>query len=551
MLDSKKCIASGDKRKAYDKDKKEAPPPSTEVKSKKRESLDSRIERMLSQPPTLPSKSKPQCHSTMRHVSPPPSGVIHKVKDSLDSRIAHILSQTTPVPKQWPINENLQTKVKRILKLADGKIFDVRSALKQIEDVTLNEARSESSVCQNAHLKLAIPIKGDILSNVVSNNSLEKTDLLLIQDKDHLITVMDEPPTEDDNMSICSVTEGEITLDFQEYANLNYERLPNASQKTMNQDYAHSVPNATYSIPYSSQSSDAAMRFKSNAEPYSASFYSKKGDSIIYGELLAPASASYPVSTPISAPSPSGSLVSNLWQTQVSPSATHLTSVAMTYPPLPPPPYPSGSALCLGTDTPQYPAREIYSNTQFPTSAQSSAIHNIHSIYTSEHVQMMAHKGIRWPGVGFAMTSTPPDSTSSLAANLQIPNAAASITVFPPHRLLTKSSYSAGTVLLPSPPNIAEMVMHPPPGYPKLPRAKQEPSPFHVLSHFSLPTPDPSDPHASTVNGVFIRIIEELKQVLEKDINKRAIEVVAFKRFDDWWENNLQEMEKNKKRSKK
>lgn len=39
-----------------------------------------------------------------------------------------------------------------------------------------------------------------------------------------------------------------------------------------------------------------------------------------------------------------------------------------------------------------------------------------------------------------------------------------------------------------------------------------------------------------TINGVLNRIVDELKQILKKDFNKKMIESTAFKQFDAWWD---------------
>lgn len=51
------------------------------------------------------------------------------------------------------------------------------------------------------------------------------------------------------------------------------------------------------------------------------------------------------------------------------------------------------------------------------------------------------------------------------------------------------------------------------------------------------------DPHEAAVKKVISKLIQELKQILKKDINKRMIENTAFKKYEAWW--NEQERNKN------
>lgn len=50
------------------------------------------------------------------------------------------------------------------------------------------------------------------------------------------------------------------------------------------------------------------------------------------------------------------------------------------------------------------------------------------------------------------------------------------------------------------------------------------------------------DPHKVAAKKVSEKLIEELKQILKKDINKRMIENTAFKKYEAWWD----EQERNK-----
>ncbi|KAG8456090.1 hypothetical protein GDO86_002042 [Hymenochirus boettgeri] len=78
--------------------------------------------------------------------------------------------------------------------------------------------------------------------------------------------------------------------------------------------------------------------------------------------------------------------------------------------------------------------------------------------------------------------------------------------------------------------------------------------PFAVSMHLSrgqpwppLPKFDPSvpppgyelkkeDPHKATVDGVLQVIVKELKAIMKRDLNRKMVEVVAFRAFDEWWD---------------
>ncbi|XP_018093375.1 histone-lysine N-methyltransferase SETD1B isoform X2 [Xenopus laevis] len=78
--------------------------------------------------------------------------------------------------------------------------------------------------------------------------------------------------------------------------------------------------------------------------------------------------------------------------------------------------------------------------------------------------------------------------------------------------------------------------------------------PFALSAHLSrgqpwppLPKFDPSvpppgyepkkeDPHKATVDGVLQVIVKELKAIMKRDLNRKMVEVVAFRAFDEWWD---------------
>nr|XP_060641947.1 histone-lysine N-methyltransferase SETD1B isoform X2 [Anolis sagrei ordinatus] len=48
--------------------------------------------------------------------------------------------------------------------------------------------------------------------------------------------------------------------------------------------------------------------------------------------------------------------------------------------------------------------------------------------------------------------------------------------------------------------------------------------------------PKKEDPHKATVDGVLLVIVKELKAIMKRDLNRKMVEVVAFRAFDDWWD---------------
>ncbi|XP_039627834.1 histone-lysine N-methyltransferase SETD1B-like [Polypterus senegalus] len=66
--------------------------------------------------------------------------------------------------------------------------------------------------------------------------------------------------------------------------------------------------------------------------------------------------------------------------------------------------------------------------------------------------------------------------------------------------------------------------------------------PWPPLPKFNPAVPPPGyepkkeDPHKSTVDGVLMVIVKELKAIMKRDLNRKMVEVVAFRAFDEWWE---------------
>ncbi|CAH2295841.1 histone-lysine N-methyltransferase SETD1B [Pelobates cultripes] len=48
--------------------------------------------------------------------------------------------------------------------------------------------------------------------------------------------------------------------------------------------------------------------------------------------------------------------------------------------------------------------------------------------------------------------------------------------------------------------------------------------------------PKKEDPHKATVDGVLQVIVKELKAIMKRDLNRKMVEMVAFRAFDEWWE---------------
>lgn len=47
-------------------------------------------------------------------------------------------------------------------------------------------------------------------------------------------------------------------------------------------------------------------------------------------------------------------------------------------------------------------------------------------------------------------------------------------------------------------------------------------------------------PHNATVDAVLAFVAAELRAIVKKDIHRRMIEIVAFKAFDQWWDDKEQ-----------
>ena len=69
-----------------------------------------------------------------------------------------------------------------------------------------------------------------------------------------------------------------------------------------------------------------------------------------------------------------------------------------------------------------------------------------------------------------------------------------------------------------------------------------QPWPQPSIPKFNPAVPPPGyedqkeDPHKATVDGVLLVIVKELKAIMKRDLNRKMVEVVAFRAFDDWWD---------------
>ncbi|XP_043250324.1 histone-lysine N-methyltransferase SETD1 isoform X1 [Colletes gigas] len=65
---------------------------------------------------------------------------------------------------------------------------------------------------------------------------------------------------------------------------------------------------------------------------------------------------------------------------------------------------------------------------------------------------------------------------------------------------------------------------------------------LHAMANHNITKDNPQGP---TINGVLNRVVNELKQILKKDFNKKMIENTAFKLFEVWWDEKKSEKSQN------
>ncbi|KAJ8379474.1 hypothetical protein SKAU_G00002520 [Synaphobranchus kaupii] len=79
-------------------------------------------------------------------------------------------------------------------------------------------------------------------------------------------------------------------------------------------------------------------------------------------------------------------------------------------------------------------------------------------------------------------------------------------------------------------------------GGPSAGMAHGQPWPLPAMPKFNPAVPPPGyepkkeDPHKATVDGVLMVIVKELKAIMKRDLNRKMVEVVAFRAFDEWWD---------------
>ncbi|CAI5791060.1 histone-lysine N-methyltransferase SETD1A [Podarcis lilfordi] len=61
-------------------------------------------------------------------------------------------------------------------------------------------------------------------------------------------------------------------------------------------------------------------------------------------------------------------------------------------------------------------------------------------------------------------------------------------------------------------------------------------SPWGYQEEVAPPPPLPKDPHASVVDSVLETLMQEMKSIMQRDLNRKMVENVAFNTFDKWWE---------------
>ncbi|KAJ8263256.1 hypothetical protein COCON_G00157130 [Conger conger] len=79
-------------------------------------------------------------------------------------------------------------------------------------------------------------------------------------------------------------------------------------------------------------------------------------------------------------------------------------------------------------------------------------------------------------------------------------------------------------------------------GAPSASMGHGQPWPLPAMPKFNPAVPPPGyepkkeDPHKATVDGVLMVIVKELKAIMKRDLNRKMVEVVAFRAFDEWWD---------------
>ncbi|GFY66481.1 histone-lysine N-methyltransferase SETD1B-A [Trichonephila inaurata madagascariensis] len=365
-----------------------------------------------------------------------------------------------------------------------------------LEDIVIRE---------ESHLEHPISLKGVRLSGINlkgSSITTERPDESpILQDKGDSTPVRDELPVEeeedDDKMSLSSLSDNENKLEL---------HIPTIIDGTIQGPPVQQTLSATHS--------SASSLYPSQNGP---NLYGVSENRSTYPNYAAATSATYPV-PPTSALFPA---------TQRPSFPSQAVFVA---PPVPPP----ASTPSVAT-VPRMPPPPTLSFLPGQTSSRSQPAPSSHPMYPSEQVQLMARMGIWKPGMGSGVTT--PTSTFNTVFPQSSYSPRDSFYSQSQTSALLGATFSISSVPMPPPSKIAEMVMRPPPGYPiVLP-------PIHIPPPFSTAFPPPTlgaiDPHAPTISGVLACVIKEMKQVMKKDISKKMVEATAFKRFEQWWDEQL------------
>ncbi|GFS95259.1 histone-lysine N-methyltransferase SETD1B-A [Nephila pilipes] len=371
-----------------------------------------------------------------------------------------------------------------------------------LEDIVIRE---------ESHLEHPISLKGVRLSGInLKGSSLttEKPDESPIpQDKGDSTPVRDELPVEedddDDKMSLSSLSDGENKLELHIPTIIDGAIQGPPVQKPLS--VAHtSTSDTNYSL-YPTQNGP--------------NLYGVSENRSTYPNYVAATSATYPVA-------PTSTLFPGTQRTSYPSQGVYVAT------PVPPPPAPATPSVATVPQVPPLPSL-TYLRAQTSSSSQPAA--SSHPMYPSEQVQLMARMGIWKPGMGSGVTT--PTSTFNTGFTQSSYPPCDSFRSQSQTSTLPVATFSLSSVPLPPRSKIAEMVMRPPPGYPIVLPPTHIPPPFSIA--FPPPTIAAIDPHAPTISGVLACVIKEMKQVMKKDISKKMVEATAFKRFEQWWDEQL------------
>ncbi|KAF8778002.1 Histone-lysine N-methyltransferase SETD1B like protein [Argiope bruennichi] len=412
----------------------------------------------------------------------------------------------------------------------------------------------------DALLEHPISLKGVRLSGInlkADSLTTEKPDESpILQDKGDSTPVRDELPIEeeeeeedDDKMSLSPISDGENKLELHIPTIIDGSVQGPPVQKPMNSVHTSSSE-ANYNTLYSSQNGPNLYGVTESAAPTYPN-YGSTGSATYPG---APANTSIYSTTQRTFPSQSVFTTPPPPIPRAPPPGAPCPPVPGAPPPpvpgappppvpgIPPPPVPgapppppgAGTAAPSVANVPPPPPLPFLSG---QSQSSSQAAPTSHPMYPSEQVQLMARMGIWKPGMGSGMTASSSTFSSGYTQTSYPPRENYFSQAQTTPAATPRPAFPLSSVPLPPPSKIAEMVMRPPPGYPiVLP-------PPHVPPPFSTAFPPPpirvTDPHAPTISGVLASVIKEMKQVMKKDISKKMVEATAFKRFEQWWDEQV------------